>query len=298
MPVDWLVYAVARCLMGVMLAMPWNAGRGIARAVGMLTCFLDKPSRKRLAAENLRQAFPCMTSGEAQLVVRDVYAHLAASILDAAYFARLMQRGEADDLVECDGLDQLDSVERHTGVIFVTGHFGHWELLGGAAELIGYPAWTIARSVHNPFFERYVRRLREAGGLRVMAKRGSLRRVIRLLRDGQNVAFLIDQDARSEGMFVDFFGRPASTTPSVARIAIRTGAPVAFAYARRISGSNSFRITVSDVIMPDPDDKDGGECRRIVQRLTTDLEEAIRGAPCEWLWLHRRWKTYPGKYDN
>jgi KDO2-lipid IV(A) lauroyltransferase len=117
-----------------------------------------------------------------------------------------------------------------------------------------------------------------------------------LLKRGQNVGLLVDQDARKTGVFVDFFGRPASTTPTPARLAIYTGAPIAFVYARQVGRASRFRIVLADLIEPQQQGDPDAEVRRITQRLTSDLEREIRNAPEEWLWLHHRWKTYPGKY--
>ncbi|MHC5034914.1 MAG: lysophospholipid acyltransferase family protein, partial [Planctomycetota bacterium] len=126
--------------------------------------------------------------------------------------------------------------------------------------------------------------------------RGALRHIIRLLRRGESVGFLIDQDVRRDGIFVDFFGKPASTTPMPAKLAIRTGAPLVFVYARRVAGKNRFRLVLQEIFLPRHEDPAEVEIRNLTQQITSELEGTIRQAPEEWLWLHRRWKTYPGKY--
>jgi KDO2-lipid IV(A) lauroyltransferase len=181
-------------------------------------------------------------------------------------------------------------------VVFVTGHFGCWEVLGLSASALGLPVWTLGRMFDNVFAQRYVQQLREAAGQRMLPKEGVFRHMVRLVQNRRNVALLIDQDVRRHGIFVDFFGRPASTTPAAARIAVRTGAPVAFVYARRIPGRNRFRVVIADVVWPRRDSARSAEVKRITQRVTGDLEEVVRRWPEEWLWLHRRWETYPGKY--
>jgi KDO2-lipid IV(A) lauroyltransferase len=119
---------------------------------------------------------------------------------------------------------------------------------------------------------------------------------LRALRAGRNLAFLIDQDARRDGIFVDFLGKPASTTASPARLAYATGAPIAFMYARRLGRQSRFQIVIADVIWPRQDAEETGEVFRMTQRMSRDLEEVVTKWPTEWMWMHRRWKTYPGKY--
>lgn len=294
--VGWLMFVALRTVESFLRVLPWRTGRSVARLSGDLAYLLDRPQRKRNALANLMRAFPSLSRTEGKRTLRAVYGHVMESILDGLNFSRFAQHWDAADLLECVGFEKLDGLPRQTGVIFVTGHVGHWEVLGSASLLVGYPVWSMGRGLRHPLVDRYVRKLRESTGQRILPKRGALRSIIRLLRRGENVAFLIDQDARREGVFVDFFGRPASTTVSPARISIYTGAPIAFVYARRIGGQARFRVVLTDVVVPRRGNDARAEARRITQRLTRDLEEVVRQAPEQWLWLHRRWKTYPGKY--
>ncbi len=295
---DWLMYATMRCVLALLQSLPWSAGRALARLMGDVAYMLDRPERKAGALSNLRKAFPALDRKEALRILRGVYEHLLESLLDAFNFAHVARRRSSANLFEAVGWDTLRDISPETGAILVTGHFGHWEVLGAALPLLGFPAWALARFRRNPFFDRYVRRVRTATGMRILPRHGAMRRALHLLKRGEIVAFLMDQDARHRGIFVEFFGRPASTTTTVARLAIRTGCPVAFAYGRRIPGQNRFRLVLKDVFTPVPGADTKSEVFRITQRLTSDLEEAIREAPQEWLWLHRRWKTYPGKYGS
>jgi KDO2-lipid IV(A) lauroyltransferase len=293
---DWFFYAYARSVSGFQRASPWDVARVNARLVGDMGYWMDRPSRRAMAAQNLLQAFPDWSEARARATVREVYRHLSESALDGLKFAQALERGRAGELLEMEGFERLEELDRDTGIIFVTGHFGHWEVLGASAATMGYPVWSMARGLRNPGLARLVARLRRASGQRTIPQRGGLRKAIRLLQEGENIAILMDQDVRHGGIFVDFFGRPASTSPGPARMAIYTGAPVAFAYARRIPGQNRFRAVLDDLIIPQKTDDPAAEVFRITDRFTKALERAVREAPGEWLWLHRRWKTYPGKY--
>jgi len=290
--VDWLVYMTARCTLAFLQALPWDTARAAARLLGDLSYVLDRPQRKARALSNLLKSFPALETREARRILRGVYRHLSESILDALNVARFARHWDSQDLFQMVGWERLEKVHRTTGVLFVTGHFGHWEMLGAALPLFGYPLWTVGRSRRNRFFDSYIQWLREATGQRVLPKHRALARVMRLVRRGENVGFVIDQDVRRQGIFVDFFGRLASTTPSVAKISIRTGCPIAFIYAQRIPRQNRFKVELKDIVIPRPECDTSAEVHRITQRLTSDLEEVVRQAPHQWLWLHRRWKAY------
>ena len=291
-------YVGARLSLALWQALPWNAARALARASGSLAVLFDRRQRQLRALANLQRAFPGMGTAEAKRVLHGVYRHFSEALLNSANFSRLAGRGNAEDLFETEGFEKLSQVPEGLGVIFVTGHFGEFEVLGLASTLLGLPVWSVARDTSNPYIARYVQQMRQRSGQKTLEKGDTWRQIIRLLRRGEHTALLIDQDARRKGIFVDFFGRPASTAPSAGRLAVYTGAPVAFAYSRRIPGQNRFRIVLKDLVLPRADADHAAEVHRITQRLTRDLEEEIRKAPEEWLWLHRRWKTQPGTYER
>ncbi len=293
-----LVYLTVRTLGAAVQMLPPRPARGLARLAGEGAFLADRSRRKRRAVANIRCAFPQLCEQEARAILRGSYRHLFESVVEAWHVGRWAAAGRAAEVVEMVGFELLEKVPQDRGVIFCTGHIGNWEAAGAAMPLLGHPLWSVARGVDNPLLDRYMRKLRSVTGQRVVPKRGALRHVLRLLRRGESVAFLIDQDARRHGVFVEFFGRPASTTPSPARLALKTGAPIVFGYGRRVPGTERIRICLTDLIIPDPAEQEDAEVLRITQRLTRDLEELVRRVPHEWLWQHKRWRTYPGKYPR
>ena len=280
----------------VFMAMRWHVGRAVARRISDLVYLLDRPQRKAEMARNIKDTFPHLTGRQVRDIVRGAYCFLAESTVDARHFHELVIKGRCTDVLEVEGGDELRNPARKVGIIFVTGHFGCWEVLGLAGASLGYPLTSVARTMRNPLIDRHMRRLREAAGEIVVPKRGAMLQALRVLKAGGNLAFLVDQDARRDGIFVDFLGKPASTTSSPARLAYATGAPIAFVYARRLGQQNRFRIVVADVIWPRRDAGEAQEVLRMTQRMSHDLEEVVRKWPTGWMWMHRRWKTYPGKY--
>ncbi len=295
---DWFEYIVLRTLHGLALALPWRVGRRFAGQLARVARVLDKRSRKVDMTRNIRAAFPDLPERRVRAIIKGAYRALFESLLDFVVLGRFAAGGRCGELFETEGTEKLRNIRDDVGIIFVTGHFGCWEAAGLAAAAVGYPVTSIARPRHNPLFESFLNKLRQSSGQSILPKWGSMRRAIEALKAGRNLAFLIDQDARRQGIFVDFLGRPASTVTSVARLAIYTGAPVVFAYAERIERQNRFRLVFKDVIRPRKGADKREELYRITQRFTRDLEELVRKWPEKWLWQHRRWKTYPGKYSN
>ncbi len=162
-----------------------------------------------------------------------------------------------------------------------------------AHSLQGYPINAVARPVDNPMLERLLSRLRSRWGNRVVRKGGALREVLKLLKRGETVGFLLDQNvAIDQGVFVNFFGRPACTHKTLALLALKTGAVVLPVFTFREEG-NGHRITVE---LPVSLEETGDTERDLVvntQKFTSLIESYIRKHPDQWLWVHRRWKTQP-----
>ena len=186
--------------------------------------------------------------------------------------------------------------ERITGnrpMIMLTGHYGNWELAGYVFGLFGFPTVSVAPDLDNPFLERYVRTFREKTGQLLVPKQGGYDQMVEVLKDNRILSFLADQDAGQRGLFVDFFGRPASTHKAIALLAIEHQAPVVVGVARRIGPGFRYEFRCEDVIDPSELTGTPDDVRILTQRYTTALERLIRQDPTQYLWLHRRWKHQP-----
>lgn len=197
--------------------------------------------------------------------------------------------------VSVEGLDRLEAVmTEHGRALLLTGHLGNWELLPAACRLTRYSLTIVARPLDSPRLDAIAARLREKAGVEIVDKSHAVRPVLRALAAGRLVGILLDQNAaRHEGVFVPFFGDPASTSRSIAVLALRTGAPVLPTFTwreergrHRISiGAPMFAVQVggqpADAILD------------LTRRCTLEIEEAIRRHPEQWLWMHARWRTRP-----
>jgi KDO2-lipid IV(A) lauroyltransferase len=240
--------------------------------------------RRRVALDNLRQAFPELPEAERRRIARGAYRNMALAALEA--FTAL------DGLLVWDNRELLErAAGEGKGVLVATAHFGSWELLGSALARQGLPLHAVVRPLGGALNQRIVR-ARLEGGLRLISSRGAIRGMLRALAEGGVVCMLIDQVMPVEkGVFVPFFGRPASTSPGLSAAARRTGAPVLVGAS--IREGDSLRIHLEGPFPMRLTDDVDADIRAHTAELTAALERLIRRHPEQWLWLHRRWKVQP-----
>jgi len=189
---------------------------------------------------------------------------------------------------------QLVSEHGERGALILTGHFGNWEWLAYAQALYGYPVHLVHRPLRNRLIDAFVTRERERCGTRVLHKSAAGFDVLRALRRSGIVVLPIDQNAsRRMAVFVDFFGRPASTSVGLAALALKFSVAVVPAFLVREGASSRHRIVIRPAVAPV---RTGNVERDIVEttrKFTRVMEEIVREYPEQWLWLHKRWKRRP-----
>jgi KDO2-lipid IV(A) lauroyltransferase len=268
--------------------LPWAIVRGAGTLLGLTFYGLDGAHR-RIAVGNLERAFPARTRRECRTIAQSVFAHFGRVLLELLKFSALTREGMLA-LVEFEGDERArQAYLQRRGVIFLTGHFGFWELNGIVHALRIAPIGVLARSLDNPYLNQALEGLRRSTGNTVIYRRGALRRIMRELQANRGVALLIDQHVIGpEAISVDFFERPAATTSSLAMLALRTGAPVIPVFAIPIAGGRYRMIYEPPVPPPENDSLDA--IRGFTQRCTDVLEMYVRRYPELWLWMHRRWR--------
>jgi KDO2-lipid IV(A) lauroyltransferase len=187
----------------------------------------------------------------------------------------------------------LDRLITGEPIILLTGHYGNWELAGYLFGLYGFPTHSVARTLDNPYLDRFLRSFRERTGQKLIPKSGGYDQIVKVLQSGKALSMLADQDAGQRGLFVEFFGRPASTHKAIALLAIEHQAPVVVGVARRVGPGFRYEIRSADVIEPGEFTGTADDARLLTQRYTKALEQLIRQDPSQYLWLHRRWKHQP-----
>jgi KDO2-lipid IV(A) lauroyltransferase len=292
---EYVIYLTVRLVVACAQAMTIEQSYALARALGSLAFRVDKRHRQ-IGLDNLKHAFgDRYDTDQRNEIIRKVYDHFFMVIMEIVHTPRKIHLTNWRDWLVAENyvpsLDERITADRP--MIVLTGHYGNWELAGYLFGLFGFPTVSVARILDNPFLERYIRKFREKTGQMLVPKRGGFEQEIEVLKNNGLLGFLADQDAGQRGVFVDFFGRPASTHKVIALLAIEHRAPVIVGVSRRIGPGFRYEFRCEDVIEPaellgTPDD-----VRILTQRYTSALERLIRQDPTQYLWLHRRWKSQP-----
>ena len=246
---------------------------------------------KAVGRANLDLVFgDTLPPNEKQRILKASCRTFALVALDIAWFSRDTAKRIAD----------WTAFEREPGEVIggkpyicITGHFGNWEVLGLAAALRGYPLASVATPLKNPVVDRILRRQREATGQIILDREGAVRSMLRTLKEGGRVALLLDQNTQINegGVFVDFFGVPATVSAAGASLAYRTGTGIAFGFS--IPDANGrYHIHIPPTIAPPPYRREHADeaILDLTRQITRVYEDMIRTHPECWVWLYKRWK--------
>jgi KDO2-lipid IV(A) lauroyltransferase len=292
---DYLVYLVVRSLVAFAQMLSIEQSYSLARFLGWLLYHADKRHRQ-VGLDNLKHAYGDAMSGEERdQVVRGVYRHFCTMLIEILHLPRKLHLTNWRDWFVLEGhghlLDLFMSGKRP--LIFLTGHYGNWEMAGYVFGMFGFPTVAVARTLDNPYLERFLRSFRQRTGQELIPKTGGFDQMVDVLKNNRALSFLADQDAGQRGLFVDFFGRPASTHKAIALLAIEHQAPVIVGVARRIGPGFRYEFFCEDVIDPATLEGTADDVRLLTERYTSALERLIRQDLTQYLWLHRRWKHQP-----
>lgn len=290
-----LEYSAAKSVLTSLGFMPAPAAYGVGRAFGKLAYLLAGDLR-RTGAINLRLAFPEKSDGERAELLRQCFDSLGRVLGLFSQFSSRSQE-ELRQLIEVQGLENLEAAKRVHGnrLILVTGHLGAWELTSFGLSLVGHPFSFLVRRLDNPQIEQLVDRVRTRFGNQTLDKLSAARAMLKILRSGETALGLLPDlnTLDDEAIFVDFFGVPAATTFIVAKLSVRTGAPLVPVFAPWSEEKKKFLLIVEPPLMPEPTGDEEADVRRLTTKLSLVIENEIRKYPGQWLWIHKRWKTRP-----
>ena len=288
--VDYLVYVVVRILICIVQAIRIETGERLARSLAWL--FHDVLRvRGKVVDENLAYAFAELTPAERARLARRMWEHLFVLVLEVAHTPRKIHQTNWREFVSLKNQEALVRAlldDRPT--LIVTAHLGNFEVGGYVLGILGFPTYTIARTLDNPFLDRFVNRFRGGTGQRIIPKNGGYDQIVEVLSRGGTMTFLADQYAGSKGCWVKLFGRPASAHKAIALLALEHNALVSVCASRR--RERPMRFVLDNHAMIDPQRVAGSRntIPELTQLYTSRLEELIRHAPDQYWWLHRRWK--------
>jgi Kdo2-lipid IVA lauroyltransferase/acyltransferase len=290
---EWIEYAAVWAILKGLGVLPRPLARSFAS--GMMRIFYALLPRLRKTAEvNLRIAFPEWNDSRRKKVIRGMLRNLGWM---AAEFVRLPKytKENIEEIVVLDGHENfLGGQRRGKGVLYLTGHIGAWELSSFAHALYGFPLHYMARRIDNPRIDALVNSYRCLPGNRPIFKNESARVMLKVLKEAGTVGILADQNTMpGEAVFVDFFGKQASTTTGIARVALHTDAAVVPGYAVWDDSLAKYRLRFE----PPVELIRTGDMERDVvqntQKFTKVIEDIIRKYPDQWVWVHGRWNTRP-----
>lgn len=251
------------------------------------------PRRRLIALHNLKNAFPEKSMTDIILIAKGVYrnmAVIAAEFFDIPWLTedRIRERVEVEGLEYC-----VEALKKKRGLLMVSAHFGNWELQAIAFSLLFQPLLFLYRPLDNLFLDHLVTSVRSSTGNRPLAKKKAMRQMLRTIKANGIVGLLIDQNwSWQEGVFVDFFGRPACTSDGLARLALHTEAPVIPVFMVR-QESGKYRLVIGEAVELINTGQRTKDVLINTQNFTRIIEDMIRKYPDQWFWVHQRWKTQP-----
>jgi Kdo2-lipid IVA lauroyltransferase/acyltransferase len=290
--VDYLGYLVVRIFVCVVQAMPVDSCAAVARGLATLCASVLK-IRRRLVEENLKCAFPEMTAAERKELSWKMWEHLFLLVVEVIHAPRKIHHTNWRDYVTLVNADQIIRTffdDRPS--IIICGHYGNFELSGFVLGILGFPSFTVARTLDNPYLDRYLNEFRGMTGQYILPKEGSAGAVEEVLKRGGILALLGDQNAGRKGCWVEFFGRPASSHKGIALFTLASESPTIFCYARRADRPLSQEMGTTAVLDPRTMPGEMRSVTAITQWYTQLLESTIRQAPEQYWWIHRRWRDY------
>ena len=291
---DLLTYLSIRTVGMCLQMLPIDAALAVGRRLGDMT-YIVCPRWPRRALDNLRLIYGSNASDRwIRRTARDSMRHLGMLIVEVLYAPRLIKINTAFRYIRLKNMaETLHLLLQNRPVIMLSGHYGNWELLNAVLAVMGFTSYTVARHLPNPYMHRYIFGMREKSGQRIITKKGATATVTEVLDAGQIVCFLADQNAGTRGLFVDFFGRPASTFRSIALLARAYDAPVIVTAATRLGPAFKYEISVEEIIYPQQWHHRDDAVLWITATYTKAIERVARRHLDQYLWVHRRWKSQP-----
>jgi Kdo2-lipid IVA lauroyltransferase/acyltransferase len=289
-PVDYLVYVFVRILIAVAQAVRIETGHTIARALAWLFCDALK-IRRGVVDENLRHAFPALTADARRELARGMWEHLFLLVLEVAHTPRKIHETNWRDYVKLTNEDMLIRLLfQERPLLITTAHFGNFEVGGYVLGILGFPTFTVARTLDNPYIDRFVNDFRSRTGQFIIPKNGGYDQIEDVLSHNGTMTFLADQYAGPKGCWIAFFNRPASAHKAIALLCLEHNAVVAVSAATRTTRPMQFHL--HNYVQYDPlaPENEISSVKDITQWFTAGLQDMISQTPEQYWWLHRRWK--------
>ena len=286
-----LEYWLTQFLTGIFRLLPLPFATSLGMSIGGFAYKVFR-IRRKVTLENLRTAFPEKNPSELEIIAYKSYRHWGGV---GAEYARLTKftRKECDKYITLEGREVIDKcIAGGKGGLVISGHFGNWEIIGAAASILGYGVTYIVASQSNKLIDKMMDDVRLHHGIEIWKRHQAPRGVLKSIRNNRCIAIMIDQDARKDSIFVDFFGKPAATHRGPAVFHLKTGSPFVISSCIRQKGAH-YVIKFEECNLPDFSGSREEINEKIMAFLTNKLENQVRKNPEQYFWMHKRWKTRP-----
>jgi KDO2-lipid IV(A) lauroyltransferase len=272
---------------------PRGALASMGRGLGNLA-WHAMPRYRRVALANLERAYGQEWSeAEIRRVARSSFHHIGITLIEFFLRQPRITRQEVEREVRFVGQEHYEAAfARGNGVLLITGHYGNWEIMGPRLLLEGYRVSAVSRTADDPGLESMIERIRSRSGYQQIPRKQAARQGLAVLKRNEILAILVDQNTLEGGIFVPFFGYPASTATGPAAFSLKTGAALVPTFSiREADGTHTMRAWPP--IYPEPTGNRTEDVRRLTAQITHTIELQIRERPELWCWLHNRWKRQP-----
>jgi len=287
-------FAAVRVSIALVQAVSIETCHTVSRLLAWLACDVIR-LRAQIVEENLVHAFPDVSPAERHKIARRMWEHLILMVCEIAQAPRKIHETNWRKFVAVHRKrDLILTFLSPRPKVVVTAHFGNFEVGGYIMGFWGFPTFTMARPLDNPYLDRFINRFRESMGQTIIPKHGTAELADSLLGTGGTLVLVGDQHAGDKGLWVDFFSRPASCHKALALFTLLNKAPMLVSGVRRLDRPLRFEVRLADLYDPaQPGDEELGGVTELTQWYNDVLEDEIRQAPDQYWWLHNRWRDPP-----
>jgi Kdo2-lipid IVA lauroyltransferase/acyltransferase len=288
-----LEYAAAWPFIKILGVLPRPLARAIGIGLAWVVYFLHVRLRQ-VGMRNLAMAFPKKSEAERAQILRGEFASLGRQLAEVCHFPKYTLEN-IEQVVVYDGLENYQQAyARGKGVLFLTAHFGGWELSAFTHSLHGHWMHVVMRALDNEYLDRLIREYRTMHGNKTVDKDNFVRGLLSAMHAGEVVGMLMDTNMTPpQGIFVDFLGIPACTASGLARIALRTDAAVVPTFTIWDAELGKYRLRFDPAVELVRTGDLEADIHANTQKFTSIIADYVRKYPEQWLWVHRRWKTRP-----
>jgi KDO2-lipid IV(A) lauroyltransferase len=290
---DWFIYMVLRVAVVFLSLFRIETNLRFACILGRLLWKYYHRGRQR-AIENLRASFPEKSEQWIMQTGKRSFEQLVMLAVDVLFTPRLVRKSNWRLYSRFIGVERTKwMLQEGKGLLMLTAHYSNFEIIGYMLGLFGFGLYSVARPLDNKFISRYLYGVRQQAGQIIIDKKGAAEMMGKIVSSGATLGFIADQDAGRKGIFVDFFGRKASTYKSIGLLAITYNLPIVVGYSRRVDNRFFFEISMNRIILPEEWRDKNDPLLWVTAEYTKAVEQFVREDPTQYWWLHRRWRHRP-----